>query len=236
MAVENGDTITLGCVLEFTSRMVEHHPTDLEVGIITVETPSLESDLWVPGLKPSTKSQIIAGSSTNSFHAPDTESEAEEVEPHIRNVTWRPFVNDVPHPPLADVQQIDPQPVLPPVIEVERFVREKSVSTSANGDVVQPQPQLPPIIDLTGNPWINAGPIQRETIEIASDLQDEYYDEEEDYDEEDYDDDDEDIHSSYEFPYEYDTDDIESVNGEPQAAEQKGFVDPTAVCPSIWWS
>ena len=55
-----------------------------------------------------------------------------------------------------------------------------------------------------------------ECIEINSDRDGEYDEDDEYYDE---DEDDDEERSDYEFPYEYDTEDKESVNGETQIPE-----------------
>lgn len=182
--------------------MEQHLPTELEIGIQEMSMPLDHPIFGTSEARPTT---------TNSFHAPqDSDSEEADDEHPIR--AWKPFVKDIQS--IPDLQILSPptQPVVVETVVKEAFIREHSTSTSVNGEL----PILPPIIDLTSeNPWMEAEPIHVECIEINSeDNEDDYsddYSEEDDYD--DYDEDEE--HPDF-VPYEYDTEDKESVNGEIQ--------------------
>jgi hypothetical protein len=209
--VFDGDTITLGSILEATGRSTKHLPTDLEIGIMEMDGPA-DINSWIP-----------AGTTTsetrNSFHAPqDSDSESEDEEqPQLPPIptTWKPFASR----PDIDIMVSESH------IRAEPFVRELSSSTSVNIEVPaqQYQPhQAPPIIDLTTeNLWVVPEPAHVECTQIDSGLDEEYDEDEEYYDEEDEDEDEE--PSDYEFPYEYDTKDKESVNGETQISETQFF-------------
>jgi hypothetical protein len=181
--------------------MEQHLPTELEIGIQEMSMP-FDHPIFVAGEpRPIT---------TNSFHAPqDSDSEGADDEHPIR--AWKPFIKDIQS--IPDVQIISPpiQPVAVETVVKESFIREHSTSTSVNGDI----PTQPHVIDLTSeNPWVEAEPVHVECIEINSEVSEDDYSEE--YSEEDdYDEYEEEERPDY-VPYEYDTEDKESVNGGTQ--------------------
>lgn len=154
----NGDTITLGRSLELIPRLAEHQPTELEIDIVPMDFPDDASPIYEK--------------STNSFHAPDTESEDEHS--HLeRGRIWRPFA--------VQPAPFDPPVPLPQVLDLVAF--EGDSDTSSNADAV-----LPPVIDLTNeNPWVAAepvhmgcAPVSSENVHVYSIDEDERKEEEED--------------------------------------------------------
>jgi FHA domain len=212
--IENGDSIVLGTVLEHTSR--EHLPTELEIGLVEMDVP-IEPDVWVTNERP--------GTTTNSFHPPDSDSEGEDDEPTI-SLTWKPFVNDIPHlPPLPHSSQrpIDADRIrLPPILHLPGIhmgavgVPEHSSTSSLNGDAIHHHHTT--IIDLTdGSSWVAPGPIHMGGIEATSDRDGEY---DEDNEEED----DNKQQSGYALPYGYEAEDKQSINVVTLIPETQVFV------------
>jgi hypothetical protein len=207
--IENGDSIALGTILEYTSR--EHLPTELEIGIVEMDIP-VEPDIWINNERPVT--------ATNTFHAPDSDSEDDDDEP-TAPATWRPFANDIPsHPPPPP----SPQPpvdgdriTLPsilnlPGIQMSLIGIPDLTSASLNSDAMHHHNHHP-IIDLTvGNSWVAPEPV----IEIGSDHNSEY---DEDNEEEEGNK----QQSGFTFPYEYNADDKHSFNGVTQIPETQVF-------------
>ena len=231
--VFDGDCITLGTILEATGRSTTQHlPTDLEVGITEIDGHA-DIDSWMPA--PAAAAATTTTLETrNSFHAPqdsDSDSESEDEEqpqpqpqPQPIRTTWKPFAS------RPDIDIIVPESHL----RAEPFIREHSSSTSINIElpaVQQQQPQQPPpLIDLTtDNPWVIAEPVHMECIEVDSDQDGEYDEEEEYYDdydedeEEEVDDDEDEERSDHGISYEYGTETKESVNGQTQMPETKPF-------------
>lgn len=196
--VQNGDVIKLGTTLEYTSHTTEKHlPTELELGIVEIDSPIANFPPTMPVLPP-----------TNSFHAPiDSDSESDDSDGPI-------FLPKLVLKPFAAA----PQPLLE---RSQGFDREASSAvTSVNGvggEVAPSQPaQLPAMIDLTEEtPFVAVEPVHMECISLVSD--DEHGEEPEE-EEEEYT-----GHGDYAFPYEYDTEDKESVNGEFQVPETQIF-------------
>ena len=91
--------------------------------------------------------------STNSFHAPDTESEDEQS--HIeRGRIWRPFADQS--------APFDNSVILPQVLDLVAY--EGDSDTSSNADAA-----LPPVIDLTNeNPWVAAEPVHMGCAQVSS--------------------------------------------------------------------
>ena len=197
--IQNGDVVKLGTALEYTSRTTEKHlPTELEVGIVEMDIPSTTTN---------THPYQPVPTSTNSFHAPlDSDSESEEEEPHLLpKLVLRPFASQ----------------------GAEEFQREASSAvTSVDGRVGELAPSQPaqvPVIDLTTEetPYVAVEPVHMECVSLISDDEPEDPEEEEDEDEEE----EEEYtgHVDYTFPYEYDTEDKESVNGDFQVPETQIF-------------
>lgn len=169
-----------------------------------MQTP-IDHNMWVTG-----ETRPTATMTTNSFHAPqDSESELDEEQP-VR--AWKPFARDIQSAPYVEIVNRPVQKV-----EVDTFVREHSTSTSVNGNI----PAQAPLIDYTSeNPWVEAPLVHMESIRIgyaAEDYDDDYYEYEDEYDRSD-----DDERSDY-IPYEYDTEDKESVNGQTQISETRNF-------------
>ena len=182
------------------SRLAEHQPTELEVGIVPMDSPN---DPYYE--KP-----------TNTFQAPETDSDDEPLPFPVRLKVWKPFSSEI-----AGIH-IDSPVVLPPIIDLEAFGEDSDGTSNNDGDVMKS-----PIIDLTNeNPWVAAPPIHLDCTSTNSDNVPEYYgeedmEEEDDYDEEeDYDDDEEDDElSDYECPPEPASEESPVVNVEPQVPE-----------------
>jgi len=199
--VQNGDVIKLGTTLEYTSHTTEKHlPTELEVGIVENDSPIANFPPTMPVLPP-----------TNSFHAlMDSDSESDDSDGPILlpTLVLKPFATA-------------PQPLLE---RSQGFDREgSSAVTSVNGvggEVAPSQPaQLPSMIDLTEEtPYVAVEAVHMECISSVSDDEREEEREEEEEEEEEYT-----GHGDYAFPYEYDTEDKESVNGEFQVPETQVF-------------
>jgi len=214
--VQNGDVIKLGTTLEYTSRTTEKHlPTELELGIVEIASPIMFSlsptapmGFSLPPTIPVLNTTITT-TTTNSFHAPmDSDSDSDSSDEHLLlpKIVLKPFI--------AQPQSMG---------EGMGFDREASSGvTSVNGvggEVAPSQPaQLPNMIDLTEEtPYVAVEPVHMECISLVSDDEREEEPEEEE-EEEEYT-----GHQDYAFPYEYDTEDKESVNGEFQAPETQIF-------------
>jgi hypothetical protein len=188
--VQNGDVIKLGTTLEYTSHTTEKHlPTELELGIVEIDSPIANFPPTMPVLP-----------TTNSFHAPvdsDSDSDYSDGPIFLPKLVLKPFATAL-QPPLLERSQ--------------GFDREgSSAVTSVNGlggEVAPSQPaQLPAMIDLTEEtPYVAVEPVHMQCISLVSDdeREEEREEEEEEYT----------GHGDYAFPYEYDTEDKESVNGE----------------------
>jgi hypothetical protein len=139
--VYSGDIITLGCTLESTfSSTLSHLPTELEIGIVPMHDAQVE-----------TPQVSLPSFASNSFHAPDTESEADEDQP-TRPSTWKPFARTTTEPRNTE---IGIPSMNHPVIDLARDVSSR---TSAIGEDITKK-----VVDLTGeNPWVVAEPVYLE--------------------------------------------------------------------------
>lgn len=206
--VQNGDVIRLGTILESNSRTQpeKHLPTELELGIVVM--PQTTS-------APPQPSQPIVIPSANSFHAPlDTDSESEEEhEQSLPKLVLRPFASQ----------------------SATEFQGETSSAvTSVDGgsggvviagaQVAPSQPAQVPIVDLTQEeaPYVAVEPVHVECISLIS--EDEPEDQEiEEQQEEEEEGEEYTGPADYAFPYEYDSEDKESVNGDLQVPETQIF-------------
>jgi hypothetical protein len=141
--VYSGDIITLGCTLESTNATTMNHlPTELEIGIVPMHDTQVE-----------THHISLPSFASNSFHAPDTESEADEDQP-TRPSTWKPFARTATE--ARDTEIGIPLTTNPPVVDL---VRDVSSRTSAIGEENAKKVQ----VDLTvENPWVVAEPVSFE--------------------------------------------------------------------------
>ena len=197
--VQNGDVINLGTTLEYTPRTTERHlPTELEVGLVGIDSQINHQPLQPP--------TAIA---TNSFHAPtDTDSDSDSN----------------PDPTLL-LPKLFLKPFVAPPAVVPEVIRDgSSALTSVNGEGPAPSPpaQMPAMVDLTEEPqFVPVEPVHMECISLLSDDEREGSADEEEEEEEGYS-----GHQDYAFPYHYDTEDKDSVNGDfplPQTPQTQIF-------------
>jgi pSer/pThr/pTyr-binding forkhead associated (FHA) protein len=192
-AVHNMDIITLGCRLPTKSTVsdieIEHLPTTLEVSIVVLPY-SAEA------------ARESRSMSTNSYHAPETDSE-DELLPQPR--VWRPFaqvfregiVDSLPIPPITEKEAGHPAEINMEKSSDEQVsdvgrpgIVDLTVSCDAWSD--------PVVVDVTTQPTM--------AHKIAEDIHDEI--------------DQSDAEVEHGFvPYHYDTDDKEEINGETQVVE-----------------
>jgi hypothetical protein len=140
--VNSGDIITLGCTLESANASTLNHlPTELEIGIVPMHDAQVE-----------TPQVSLPSFASNSFHAPDTESEADEDQPS-RPSTWKPFARTTT---ASHDKEISIPYMNPPTVDL---VRDVSSRTSAIGDENAKKGQ----VDLTvENPWVVVEPMSFE--------------------------------------------------------------------------
>ena len=148
----------------------------------------------------------------NSFRVPmDSDSESDHSDGPI-------FLPKLVLKPFASAPQ--------PLLELSQgFDREGSSAVTrvngVGGEVAPSQPaQLPAMIDLTKEtPYVAVEPVNMECISLVSDDErEEESEEESEEEEEEYT-----THGAYAYPYEYDMEDKESVNGEFQVPETQIF-------------
>ena len=217
--LRHSDVVTLGCRIEtkspFSELEVQHNPAVLDIGIVVLP-PTAESN--------SETVEHRKAASTNSFHAPD-DSESEDEEPG-KPRAWRPF--------SQSFETTIEESILPIAALVEATPSQPKADLSIIEiiETKQPEPALevprPPVVDLTldSDPptWRNTtmDMDQRDSPVVGQQGEEAYADEDDNVSERS----DGEVEPAGYVPYQYDSEDKDSVNGDIEIPETQ-YINPT---------
>lgn len=225
----HGDTIRLGYPIESTAAGMgtssEHPPTELQVGIMPME-PLEPSALPNLNRSVSESTQPTTNkAATNSFHAPADEDSDDDKDERSHTMSWKPF----PPAPAPTVQAAEfPRPGEILAEPANQMSSTSTVFLPPSYGSENPSARNLLLMEMMGtNPWAPAEPVH-DCYALDEHDQEAYFSDEAKVDEDD--EDEEEYASDYAFPYDYDTEDKESVNaGEKTQIPETQVVNETVV-------